>query len=139
MGRCSPIPLLLKLYRLGRLIAYFSFVFKDLQERSARYETCPFRLSVGRLDREKRPLERITVGHPVNFELIGNNKKSGTSSAMSPSEGTASEAIIGNSTSKIYHWPGCPNYYGISPKNQIFFTGKTEAETAGSRAARNCQ
>ncbi len=52
-------------------MAYFSFVFKDLQGRSARYETCPFRLSVGRLDREKRPLERITVGHPVNFEYIG--------------------------------------------------------------------
>jgi len=30
---------------------------------------CP-RFLVGRLDREKWPLERITVGHPVNFEYL---------------------------------------------------------------------
>jgi hypothetical protein len=61
---------LLKLYGLGQLMAHFLFVFKDLQEKPVRYQTYSSRLSVGRLDREKQPLERITVGHPVNFEKI---------------------------------------------------------------------
>ena len=49
-------------------MAHFFFVFKDLYDDSAEYGNCCFPFSVGRLNREKRPLERVTVGHPVNFE-----------------------------------------------------------------------
>jgi hypothetical protein len=48
------------------------------------------------------------------------------------------ERIIGNRNSGIYHWPGCPSYNRIAPKNRVYFKTRTEAERAGYRAARNC-
>ena len=48
------------------------------------------------------------------------------------------EAIRGNRRSKIYHWPGCPNYDDIAPHNRVPFRSREEAEQAGYRAARNC-
>lgn len=47
--------------------------------------------------------------------------------------------IKGNINSKIYHWPGCPNYNTIAPQHQMLFVSKREAEKAGFRAARNCR
>ena len=55
--------------------------------------------------------------------------------------GTAASAngsIIGNKQSKIYHWPGCPNYKDISPQNREYFKTREEAERAGYRPAKNC-
>lgn len=46
--------------------------------------------------------------------------------------------IRGNRRSGIYHWPGCPNYDDISPRNRVIFQTSGEAERAGFRAARNC-
>ncbi len=46
--------------------------------------------------------------------------------------------IIGNRRSRIYHWPGCPNYNDVSPQNRVIFQSREEAERAGYRAARNC-
>jgi hypothetical protein len=46
--------------------------------------------------------------------------------------------ILGSRRSRIYHWPGCPNYNDISPKNRVPFQTREEAERAGYRAARNC-
>jgi micrococcal nuclease len=81
-----------------------------------------------------------TAAETATTEVFtGNGKRAAASSATRPSAATTSEAIIGNRKSKIYHWPGCPNYHGISPKNQVFFTSRTEAEAAGFRAARNCR
>lgn len=47
--------------------------------------------------------------------------------------------ILGNRSSGIYHWPGCPNYADIAPGNRVPFTTREEAERAGYRAARNCK
>lgn len=47
--------------------------------------------------------------------------------------------IRGNKRSKIYHWPGCPNYDDISPHNRVPFESRDEAESAGYRAAGNCR
>jgi len=47
-------------------------------------------------------------------------------------------SIRGNRNSKIYHWPGCPNYDDIAPHNRVPFRTREEAERAGYRAARNC-
>lgn len=46
--------------------------------------------------------------------------------------------IIGNKNSRIYHWPGCPSYSKVSPKNRKYFKNRADAENAGFRAARNC-
>jgi hypothetical protein len=48
------------------------------------------------------------------------------------------ERIIGNRNSGIYHWPGCPSYDRVAPKNRVYFKTLAEAERAGYRAARNC-
>ena len=57
-----------------------------------------------------------------------------------PQPRTKESAFIkGNVNSKIYHWPGCPNYNAILPRNQMLFASKAEAELAGFRAARNCR
>src|ERR671910_814585 len=48
------------------------------------------------------------------------------------------ERIRGNRRSKIYHWPGCPNYDDIAPHNRVPFSTAEEARQAGYRAARNC-
>jgi methylphosphotriester-DNA--protein-cysteine methyltransferase len=48
------------------------------------------------------------------------------------------ERIIGNRNSGIYHWPGCPSYNRIAPRNRVYFKTRAEAEQAGYRAARNC-
>jgi endonuclease YncB( thermonuclease family) len=52
------------------------------------------------------------------------------------SEGAAE--IRGNKRTKIYHWPGCPNYDDIAIHNRVPFKTREEAEKAGFRAARNC-
>lgn len=48
-------------------------------------------------------------------------------------------SIRGNRNSMIYHWPGCPNYDDIAPRNRVPFRTREEAERAGYRAARNCR
>lgn len=56
-----------------------------------------------------------------------------TETASAPSGG-----ILGNRNSRIYHWPGCPNYHQIAPDNRVAFASGEEAEAAGYRAAKNC-
>lgn len=46
--------------------------------------------------------------------------------------------IRGNRRTRIYHWPGCPNYDEIAEHNRVPFETREEAERAGYRAARNC-
>jgi endonuclease YncB( thermonuclease family) len=46
--------------------------------------------------------------------------------------------IIGNSNSKIYHLPDCPDYGKVSERNRVPFTSEGEALAAGYRKARNC-
>lgn len=57
--------------------------------------------------------------------------------AASDSKGPSGE-VLGNKSSKIYHWPGCPGYTRIAEKNQVVFKTAAEAEAAGYRAAKNC-
>jgi endonuclease YncB( thermonuclease family) len=46
--------------------------------------------------------------------------------------------IVGNQRSKVYHWPGCPDYDKVSPKNRVAFPSRAAAEHAGYRPAGNC-
>lgn len=59
--------------------------------------------------------------------------------SSSPTPTTETEGSIrGNKNSKIYHWPGCPNYDDIALHNRVTFRTSEEAERAGYRAAKNC-
>jgi len=59
--------------------------------------------------------------------------------SRSPAATTDTEGSIrGNKHSKIYHWPGCPNYDDIYPQNRVAFRTREEAEKAGYRPAKNC-
>ena|SRR5215813_4766285 len=55
-------------------------------------------------------------------------------SASTPAAG----AIHGNTHSKIYHLPTCPDYTKLSEKNVIVFATEAEARQAGYRKAKNC-
>jgi hypothetical protein len=46
--------------------------------------------------------------------------------------------IIGNRRTRIYHWYGCPNYYDITPENQLVFATSEDAEARQFRPAGNC-
>jgi endonuclease YncB( thermonuclease family) len=46
--------------------------------------------------------------------------------------------LIANWKSKVYHWPGCPDYDKVSGKNRVTFPSREAAEQAGYRKARNC-
>ena len=47
-------------------------------------------------------------------------------------------AIKGDSNSKMYYLPDCPEYGWLSPKNIAIFTNEEEARQAGYRKAKNC-
>jgi micrococcal nuclease len=51
---------------------------------------------------------------------------------------TATEQIIGNRNSKIYHLPACPDYNKVSERNRVPFKTEAEAQAAGFRKAKNC-
>jgi uncharacterized protein (TIGR02246 family) len=46
--------------------------------------------------------------------------------------------IRGNSQTKVYYWPECPDFEKVSQKELTIFGTKEEAERAGYRAALNC-
>lgn len=46
--------------------------------------------------------------------------------------------IVGNTSSRIFHWPGCPGYEATSSVNRTGFQTPEEAQDAGYRAAMNC-
>jgi deoxyribonuclease I len=48
------------------------------------------------------------------------------------------DGIHGNTHSKIYHLPTCPDYSKLSEKNIIVFATEAEARKAGYRQAKNC-
>src|SRR3546814_7594913 len=48
-------------------------------------------------------------------------------------------AVVGNASSMIYHWPGCPGYAKTSARNRVEFGSRGTAESDGYRAARNCR
>jgi endonuclease YncB( thermonuclease family) len=65
-------------------------------------------------------------------------KAGGSPGANPNAPGTASEPIIGNRNSKVYHLPNCPDYNKVSERNRVPFKSAGEAEAAGYRKARNC-
>jgi Metal binding domain of Ada len=50
----------------------------------------------------------------------------------------ATEPIIGNRNSKIYHLSNCPDYSKVSERNRVPFVTEADAQAAGYRKARNC-
>ena len=63
-----------------------------------------------------------------------------TRSAESASASAASDRIIGNRNSKVYHLPqGCPSYGQVSARNIQRFNSEAEAQQQGYRKAGNCR
>jgi endonuclease YncB( thermonuclease family) len=60
------------------------------------------------------------------------------STAPSPVD-SPGDTIIGNKKSKVYHWPGCPDYDKVSGTNRVAFPSREAAEQAGYRPAGNCR
>jgi endonuclease YncB( thermonuclease family) len=83
-------------------------------------------------DRETSGNEPSTGPTPLAFSQKQPQGQPATSTSQS------AEEIRGNKQTKIYHWPGCPNYDDIALHNRVRFKTREEAERAGYRAARNC-
>jgi endonuclease YncB( thermonuclease family) len=83
--------------------------------------------------RRSKRVEEATTAEPAREEATPAPVAPPAQSAATPSGG-----IVGNSNSRIYHWPGCPNYSQIAPTNRVTFESADEAEAAGFRAAKNC-
>jgi hypothetical protein len=49
-----------------------------------------------------------------------------------------SGTVIGNSRSRVYHAPGCPNGASLNSENRVVFASAEEARAAGYRAGRDC-
>lgn len=63
-----------------------------------------------------------------------------TRSAERASASAASDRIIGNRNSKVYHLPqGCPSYHQVSARNIHWFNSEAEAQQQGYRKAGNCR
>src|SRR5262245_7663301 len=60
-------------------------------------------------------------------------------STASSSVGSPGDTIIGNQKSKVYHWPGCPDYGKVSAQHRVTFPSREAAEQAGYRPAGNCR
>ncbi|RMF86537.1 MAG: nuclease [Nitrospinota bacterium] len=98
----------------------------------------PHDTTLQRLEREARLAQRGLWADPTPIPPWEYRKKAESFRKGSSSVPVAGP-IIGNRRSKIYHWPGCPNYNRISPENRVVFSSRQEAEAAGYRAARNCR
>jgi endonuclease YncB( thermonuclease family) len=65
-------------------------------------------------------------------------RRSKTAKAPGVKLPAATGPIIGNRSSKIYHFPNCPDYSKVSERNRVPFKTEAEAQAAGYRKARNC-
>jgi len=81
---------------------------------------------------DPHPIQPQDFRHGTNSPLLLDPKGCRTSSE--PSSG----AVVGNSRSHIFEWPGCPYYSDISPDNRVPFPSPQAAEAAGYRPAHNC-
>jgi hypothetical protein len=45
---------------------------------------------------------------------------------------------IGDSATKIYYWPGCPEYVRLDALSSVVFSSPYEAQSAGYRKAATC-
>jgi endonuclease YncB( thermonuclease family) len=81
---------------------------------------------------DPRPVQPQDFRHGTNSPLLFDTN--GCRKSSQPTSG----AVLGNSQSHIFQWPGCPYYSTISPDNQVPFPSPELARAAGYRPARNC-
>jgi endonuclease YncB( thermonuclease family) len=78
--------------------------------------------------------------HPVPpWEWRKGQRASSTAVSAPAAVSPTPESIIGNRRSKVYHWPGCPDYDKVSGKNRVTFPSREAAEHAGYQPAGNCR
>ncbi|MGE3537788.1 MAG: thermonuclease family protein [Candidatus Tectimicrobiota bacterium] len=63
----------------------------------------------------------------------------GPAQAKAPPPATMAGPVVGNATSHISHWPGCPGYTKVSTPHRVPFASRAAAEQAGYRPAGNCR
>jgi len=78
------------------------------------------------------PYQRTTAGSPQ-----GRESSEAVARQESPGAGGAGD-IKGNSKSKIYHLPACPEYDRLTPANVVTFATEEQARRAGYKKAKNC-
>lgn len=83
---------------------------------------------------------RLQRGQPTEL-AEGIPSDDGTPAALDPAQPTSPDnepPIVGNSRSRIYHLPDCPDYSRVGARQRVPFPSVQAAEAAGYRRARNC-
>jgi len=80
---------------------------------------------------------RAARSRPLNASASADSGPQQTMAAIAA--GVPKGPVRGNRRSMIYQWSGCPYYDAISEGNRVEFPSAQAAETAGYRAAKNCQ
>jgi endonuclease YncB( thermonuclease family) len=94
----------------------------DRAEANARYD--------------KRGLWRdMSPMPPWQFRAMTRREPKTTASLPAASAG---EQIVGNTKSKTYNRPGCPDYDKVAGHSPVVFKTEADAEAAGYKKARNC-
>ncbi len=66
------------------------------------------------------------------------NKNPNQQTPQIQTDSAGSLQIIGNKSSKIYHYPWCSGAKNMKEENKIFFNSTEEAKKAGFKPAGNC-
>jgi micrococcal nuclease len=102
----------------------------------------PNDITLAQLEAEARTAKRglWADAHPIPpWEWRKGQRASSTAASAPAAVSPTADAIIGNRRSKVYHWPGCPDYEKVSQQNRVTFPSREAAEQAGYRPTGNCQ
>lgn len=118
---------------LAAVIIMVGLIGLGLGRLSAKYQAAELKIQstlVNTTDLNKI----VTSKDEVNVTL----ENSATPLETQKREVAANQKVVGNKSSKIYHYEDCPGALRMSENNKIFFASVLEAKTAGFRPAANC-
>jgi len=88
---------------------------------------------------EEEEPKKIKILKPQNKDLINENTRNEEEIQEAEDEPLQEESqIVGNKSSKIYHFTSCPGAKMMNDENKTYFDSKEEAKKEGYRAAKNC-
>jgi micrococcal nuclease len=102
----------------------------------------PHDTTLAQLEAEARTAKRglWADANPVPpWEWRKGQRASSTAASAPAAVSPTAESIIGNRRSKVYHWPGCPDYDKVATQNRVTFPSREAAEQAGYRPTGNCR
>lgn len=125
----------------------YNLSMSDQQEQLFMAWHAQFPVSSWEMERDRRIASVMGHNNPfVTGERIWTRNHQNSADGLvswlpqSPSDNEATDKIIGNKNSNLYHLPvGCPGYSQVSERNRVYFESESDAIAAGYRKAGNCR